>query len=129
MRTFVILFLFSCISQLGYAQTQDTTEVYTSLRVSKDSLRKKWRPVLRKNNGLFELSFYDKKGIIQETINYENAQLEVRKGPYLRYDNGKLIIKGNYEKGYKHGEWLVIREDGTNTKEFYKYGKNIAHIP
>ena len=112
-----------------YAQTQDTTEVYTSLYMKNDPLRAQWRPVFQQVGAVWQLSFYDKKGIIQETISYADKDLKVRQGLYLRYLQGKLVEKGNYDKGYKHGEWLYINESEKTNVVFYRYGKHIEEKP
>jgi hypothetical protein len=122
----LFLFLFS-FSTAIFAQ-QDTTEVYNSFIIGKDPKRAAWRPVLWKNANLWQLDFYDKKGVIQETISYESDKLEVRKGLYLSYQQGKIVEKGNYEKGYKHGWWTTLNLAGdTTSKQFYRYGKSIAN--
>lgn len=118
---FYILFIFWATSR-AFAQ-QDTTEVFTSIRINKDPLRAKWRPELHREGNFWQLSFFDKKGIIQECISYANANLDVREGPYTRYEQGKLIERGYYSKGHKHGEWIRIKPDGQQVKTYYRYGK------
>ncbi len=107
----------------AFAQ-QDTTLVYSSPMYTKDPIRAKWRPVVKRNGALFQVSFYDKKDVIREIINFEDKNLEVRKGPYASYGLEKQKDTGTYDKGHKNGEWLYYNQRGEKTRlENFVYGK------
>ena len=121
MKIFPFLFLFAVTTSCF---AQDTTLVYNSPMYVKDPVRSQWRPVVKRNGELFAVTFYDKKDVMQEVINFEDQKLEVRKGPYSRYSNSTLIEKGNYDKGHKHGTWEQYKVDGQKgVAETFAYGK------
>src|SRR5690606_28717754 len=100
------LILLLAIAKIGFAQ-QDTTLVYNSPMYTKDPVRSKWRPVVKRAGEFYQVTFYDRKNVMQEVISFEDKDLTVRKGPYLSYQKSKLKEKGNYDKGHKHGEWTT----------------------
>jgi len=118
-----MLILLLAIAKIGFAQ-QDTTLVYNSPMYTKDPVRSKWRPVIKKTGEFYQVAFYDRKDVLQETISFEDKDLTVRKGPYVGYRNGKVKEKGSYEKGHKHGEWIAYgtTEEVSRTENFV-YGK------
>lgn len=117
------LILLIAIAKIGFAQ-QDTTLVYNSPMYTKDPVRSKWRPVIRKDGEFYQVAFYDRKDVLQETISFEDKDLTVRKGPYVGYQNGKVKEKGAYSKGHKHGEWISYKSTGDVSKtENFAYGK------
>ncbi len=106
---FIIVFL-GCGS-LTFAQQadnykQDTTTLYQRAKgFSTDPIRSKWRQEVKKVGDLFVLNLYDKKDVLQERISFADKDLLERKGSYIRYQNGAISEEGNYDKGYKVGEW------------------------
>lgn len=108
----VLLFLaLFCGGGIAFAQQvdnyrQDTTTLYQRAKgFSNDPMRSKWRQEVKKNGELFVLNLYDKKDVLQETISFADKNLLERKGTYTFYQNGIVKEEGNYDKGYKVGEW------------------------
>jgi TonB family protein len=101
---FLLAFIFTSISCLAFAQ-QDTTVAFSNPGYNKDPLRSKLRKVIEKKDSLWQVSLYDKKDVLVEQISYADEKLEVRKGLYKFYENGELALQGNYDRGYKVGEW------------------------
>ena len=62
-------------------------------------------PSMVKEGDTWVLRLYDKKNVLQELIPFADKNLEERKGGYMLYQNGNLKAEGNYDKGYKVGEW------------------------
>lgn len=117
------LILLLAMAKIGFVQ-QDTTLVYNSPMYTKDPLRSKWRPVIKKTGVFYEVAFYDRKDVLQETISFEDKDLTIRKGPYTSYKNGKVKEKGEYEKGHKHGEWITYNATGESSEmKNFAYGK------
>jgi len=103
---------------------QDTTTVFSRPGYDRDPIRSKWRKVVEKKDSLWEVSFTGRKNVLQEKISYEDARLEVRKGPYAKYENGVLIIDGAYHSGYKTGKWSHYDAGGKPfTVYHYKWDK------
>lgn len=126
------LILLLAIAKISFAQNtdrnnsrQDTTLVYNSPMYTKDPVRSKWRPVIKREGDFYQVSFYDRKDVLQEIISFEDRELTVRKGPYTKFVKGKLKEKGNYDKGHKNGEWITYTTDGEEQQkiETYSYGK------
>ena len=85
---------------------QDTITLYQRVKgFSTDPMRSKWRQVLKKEGDLFVLNLYDKKDVLQERISFADKELLERKGAYAFFKKGTISEEGNYEKGYKMGEW------------------------
>lgn len=117
---------------------QDTTTLYQRAKgFSNDPIRSKWRQEVKKEGDIFVLNLYDKKDVLQEKISFADKNLLERKGAYVRYQNGMIKEEGNYDKGYKVGEWkryytnkqlfevsnyVWDKVDGSR-KLFYKDGK------
>ena len=102
---FILLFLF--IISSASAQ-QDTTTVFQSARgYYVDPVRAKFNKKVTQNDSLWIVSLYDKKEILQERVSFADKNLEIRKGPYLLNENGSVREQGNYNRGYKSGEWIV----------------------
>lgn len=118
----ILLCLLVC-SFAGYAQ-QDTTLVYTSF-FAKDPLRAKWIAEPSKNGDYYQVSFFDNKRVLQEVINFEDKNFSIRKGPYIRYKNGKEIEKGNFKAGHKDSVWKTYSYDGQ--KHFQTAENNYAY--
>lgn len=116
------LILFLAIAKIGFAQ-QDTTLIYNSPMYTKDPVRSKWRPVVKHVGEFYQVSFYDRKDVLQEIINFEDKNLSIRKGTYLSYQKGKPKEKGSYDKGHKNGEWTTYNSDG----EILKKTENFTH--
>lgn len=119
------LILLLAIAKIGFAQ-QDTTLVYSSSPLHmNDPIRSKWRAVVKSEGNFHQVSFYDKKNVLTETISFENEELTVRSGPYMSFENGKRKEIGSYSKGHKNGEWLTYNtsnEELSKAEHFY-YGK------
>jgi hypothetical protein len=100
-----------CCGSIACAQQvdnykQDTTTLYQRAKgFINDPIRSKWRQEVKKEGELFVLNLYDKKDVLQERISFFDKDLLERKGPYMLYQNGTLKEEGNYDKGYKNGEW------------------------
>jgi len=99
--TLVCSLIFSC----AFAQ-QDTTTVYQSPRgYFVDPIRANFKKKIIQNDSLWVVSLYDKKNVLQESISFEDKNLETRKGPYLLNENEIIKEQGVYNRGYKTGEW------------------------
>lgn len=120
------LILLVAIAKIGFAQ-QDTTLVYNSPMYTKDPVRSKWRPVVKRVDNLFQVTFYDKKDVIKEVISFEDKNLTIRKGPYSSYYGTSIGDTGSYDRGHKHGEWInygtVNGSREIRRIENYTYGK------
>jgi len=123
------LILLLAIAKIGFAQNaqQDTTLVYNSPMYTKDPIRSKWRPVIKRVGEFYQVSFYDKKDVLKEVISFEDKDLTIRKGPYASYYGPSIGDTGFYDKGHKHGEWInysiVNGEKKIRRIENYYYGK------
>jgi TonB family protein len=125
MKNLAFLFLLA-FTKTAFCQNakQDTTLVYNSPMYTKDPLRSKWTPTVKRVGDLYQVTFFDKKNTAQEVISFEDKDLQVRKGEYIRYNGDKPKEKGTYDKGYKHGGWLSYNIDGSIKKsEHFYYGK------
>ncbi len=130
MKKFAFILLLAG-TKIAFCQNakQDTTLVYSSPMYTKDPVRSKWIPVVKKTGEFYQVTFYDKKNVAQELISFEDSKLLVRKGEYIRYTAGKISEKGMYDKGYKNGEWLTYIKDGSLKKsENFYYGKLDGHF-
>lgn len=109
----IILFYVLLVSSVFTFAQQDTTTIFRSPRgYFNDPIRSNWdRKVERKGN-TWILSLYDRKKVLQERISFEDHNLEIRKGPYALYKNERVIEEGEYDKGYKYGEWKSYHENG-----------------
>jgi antitoxin component YwqK of YwqJK toxin-antitoxin module len=112
MKKIFYLLLFSCLAiQFVHAQQadnyrQDTTTLYQRTKgFHTDPIRSKWRQEVKQEGDSWVLRLYNKKGILQEEISFEDKDLEVRKGLYRLYENGSKREEGKYDKGYKVGMW------------------------
>ncbi|MFN0256097.1 energy transducer TonB [Pedobacter ureilyticus] len=121
------LILLLAITKIGFAQNsqQDTTLIYSSPMYTKDPVRSKWRPVIKRAGEFYQVSFFDRKDVLQEIISFEDRELTVRKGAYSSYQKGKLKEKGAYDKGHKNGEWITYQTDGETQRkvENFTHGK------
>ncbi|RYG21952.1 MAG: hypothetical protein EOO07_01280 [Chitinophagaceae bacterium] len=110
-RILLFFSLFIGIGSLAVAQQvdnyrQDTTTLYQRAKgFNNDPIRSKWRQDVKKEGGLFVLYLYDKKDSLRERISFADKNLLERMGPYVFYQNGTVREEGNYDKGYKNGEW------------------------
>lgn len=109
-RIFIFASLFWATSTVFAQQVdnyhQDTTTLYQRAKgFSQDPIRSKWRQEVKLEDSLYVLRLFDKKDVLQELISFVDKELLERKGKYERYKFGKLAEEGNYEKGYKVGEW------------------------
>lgn len=122
MKKFAFILLLAG-TKIAFCQNakQDTTLVYSSPMYTKDPVRSKWTPVVKKAGDHYQVTFYDKKNVAQELISFEDPKLLVRKGEYIRYTDGKIGEKGIYDKGHKNGEWLTYTKDGSlkKSENFY----------
>lgn len=120
------LILLLAIAKISFAQ-QDTTLIYNSPMYTKDPVRSKWRPVIKRAGEFYQVSFYDKKDVLKEVISFEDKELSVRKGPYSSFYGTSNGDTGTYDKGHKHGEWInygtVNGEKKIRRTENYHYGK------
>lgn len=110
-RVLLFFLVFFCGKSIAFAQQvdnyrQDTTTLYQRAKgFSNDPIRSKWRQEVKKEGDLFVLNLYDKKDVLQERISFVDKTLLERKGPYAFYQNGVIKEEGNYDKGYKVGQW------------------------
>lgn len=114
------------VPALSFAQParQDTTLVYARSGYEKDPVRSQFRKVIEKKDSTWVVSLLDRKDVLQEEVSYADEKLEVRKGRYARYENGKLIEKGYYDRGYKMGSWNTYYPNGqVSSNEYYHWGK------
>ena len=105
---FIALFSCGCIAFAQQVDNykQDTTTLYQRAKgFSNDPIRSKWRQEVKKEGDLFVLYLYNKKDVLQERISFADINLLERKGPYVLYVNGTIKEEGDYDKGYKNGEW------------------------
>lgn len=104
------LFLFISCLLIGTfaAAQQDTTLIYSNPGYNKDPLRSKWRREVAHKDSLWVVSLYDKKDELKESISYGDEKLSERKGPYAFYEDGKLRETGDFDKGYRYGEWKIF---------------------
>lgn len=141
-RLFFFLSIF-CSGSFAFAQQvdnyrQDTTTLYQRAKgFSTDPIRSKWRQEVKKEGDLFVLNLYNKKDVLQERISFADKHLLERKGAYILLQNGNVKEEGNYDKGYKVGEWKSYYADKQllekknyvwdklhgSRKMFYKDGK------
>lgn len=112
MSKLIFFFLaITCGGSVTYAQQvdnyrQDTTTMYQRAKgFSYDPIRSKWRQEVKKQGELFVLRLFDKKDVLQEVISFADKDLLERKGPYIFYKNSIIKEEGQYDKGYKIGEW------------------------
>lgn len=84
---------------------QDTTIVYSRSGFDKDPVRSKFKKTVTAKDGSWIVTLTNRKGVLQELITFADEKLEIRKGPYALYENGNLKQEGNYNRGYKVGEW------------------------
>lgn len=106
MKKNIIVIASLFISCLAVAQVrQDTMTIYANPGYNKDPMRSKWVSNVEQKGEFWVLSLTDKKGVLREQISFSDKKLEVRKGSYAFYENGVVKEEGNYEKGYKNGEW------------------------
>lgn len=141
-KALFFIFVFLGGGSLVFAQQvdnykQDTTTLYQRAKgFSTDPIRSKWRQEVKKVGDLFVLSLYDKKDVLQERISFADKDLLERKGSYLLYQNDTIKEEGNYEKGYKVGEWKryyankqlsettnYVWDKMSSRKLYYKNGK------
>lgn len=112
MKTIILFYTLLLSSAFTWAQ-QDTTTIFRNPRgYFNDPMRSNWDRKVERNGNEWALSLYDRKKVLQERITFEDAKLEVRKGAYVFYQNQKVKIEGQYDKGYKHGEWKYYDENG-----------------
>lgn len=106
----LIFFLIGAI--FAFAQ-QDTTTVFQSPRgYATDPIRSQWKKRVVREADVWVVSLFDKKNVLQEKVSFADEKLEVRKGSYHFYENGKLLTEGNYEQGYKVGQWNYYDPNG-----------------
>ncbi len=118
-----LLFVLLFCTLSAFAQ-QDTTTLYVKPGYAKDAIRSQWRQVVTQKDSLWILSLYDKKEVLQETIAFSDKKLEVRYGPYKFYIDGILKQEGNYNRGYKVGEWnRYFANTQVQEKANYAWGK------
>lgn len=103
----ILLLYFTLLTYACYAQParQDTTLAFSRPGYDKDPIRARLKKVVTRKDDLWEVALIDEKGVLFEKISYGDAQLTVRKGAYQRYERGKIVEEGDYDKGYKVGIW------------------------
>lgn len=122
MKTQLLFISFLLIGTLAFAQ-QDTTLIYANPGYNKDPLRANWRKEVAHKDSLWVVSMYNKKDELKERISYGDERLEIRKGPYAFYENGKLKESGDFDKGYKYGEWKTFfPNEQVHEKTNYAWG-------
>lgn len=122
------LMLLSFGSVFAQPARQDTTLVYNNPGYNKDPLRATLRKEVLRKDSIWQVNLYNKKQLV-ETISYADEKLEIRKGYYAFYTNGVLTEEGNFEKGYKHGNWKIFypTKQLAEQRKFY-YGKLLQLI-
>lgn len=101
----LILFFLVVTTSFAVAQ-QDTLTVFQWPRgYHVDPVRSGWDRKLNQQDGLWVLTLHGKRKELREKISFEDKNLEIRKGPYAYYENGNVQEEGEYDKGYKVGEW------------------------
>ena len=117
-----LMLIFSCTATFSQ---QDTTLVYARSGFEKDPIRSKFKRTVTQKDSLWIATLRDKKGTLQEKITFADEKLEVRKGPYALYENGNLKEEGNYDRGYKVGEWVYYNNANqkVSLKSNYVWGK------
>lgn len=116
-KRLILFILFLCLGAFTFAQQvdnyhQDTTTLYQRAKgFSQDPIRSKWRQEVKKVGDAWILNLYDKKNVLQERISFADKDLLERKGGYVLYQNGGVKEEGNYEKGYKVGEWRIYHKN------------------
>ncbi|RZK59935.1 MAG: hypothetical protein EOO91_03305 [Pedobacter sp.] len=125
MKKIILIIFLGFTTEFGYAQfRQDTTIVYANPGYNKDPMRSKWSSKVQQKGDFWEVGLYDKKDNLREKINFEDKKLEVRKGPYAFYENGKVKEEGQYDKGHKNGIWQRFYPNGQLFERLnYWYGK------
>ena len=107
MKKYYFILLFLIVISSAFAQ-QDTTTVFQSARgYYVDPVRAKFNKKVTQNDSLWIVSLYNKKNEQQESISFEDKNLEIRKGPYHLNENGNLKEQGFYNRGYKVNEWIT----------------------
>lgn len=101
---YILLLVFLFCGLAGIAQ-QDTTTIYARPGFEKDPMRSKFKKTITAKDGTWVVTLTNRKGGLQELITFADEKLEVRKGPYALYEEGNLRQEGNYNRGYKVGEW------------------------
>ena len=120
---FLVLFI---VPVLSFAQParQDTTIAYARAGYEKDPVRSQFRKVIEKKDSTWVVSLLGRKDVLQEEVSYADEKLEVRKGRYARYENGNIVEKGAYDRGYKMGSWNTYYPNGqVSSNEYYHWGK------
>jgi len=104
---------------------QDSTTIYQRTNgYYLDPVRSKWRKEIKQENENWTVSLYDKSDNLQETIPYSDKDLTERKGLYRSYADGKVTREGNYDKGYRIGEWKRYYPGGQlKENAMYDWGK------
>lgn len=122
MKKPVLFLMFLLASATLFAQ-QDTTLIYSNPGYNKDPLRSKWRKEIVHKDSLWVVMMYDKKDELKERISYGDEKLSERKGPYAFYEEGKLRETGDFDKGYRYGEWkLFFPGEQLHEKANYAWG-------
>lgn len=123
MKTLVLIMLLFTAS-FAVAQ-QDTTTIFQWPRgYHVDPVRSQWDRKISEQNGLWVLTLHGKRNELREKISFEDKNLEVRKGPYAFYENGNVLDEGEYDKGYKVGEWnYYYANKQLAEKVVYSWGK------
>lgn len=116
----IVFFLLCCFYASTVVGQQDTTIIYVRPGIERDPVRANLKKVVTKNDSLWQVSLYAKKNVLFEQVSFADEKLEVRKGSYLRYDNGILIEKSQYNRGYKVGSWIAYHLNG-NPKRVSHY--------
>ena len=82
-----------------------------------EKLSQKEMFVIRDHQSQFGISADDDRDyyFFDECLKLRDGQFE------LYYDNGNLLAKGTYEKGYRVGAWQYFYDDGSHWQRgFYK---------
>lgn len=118
----------------SFAQ-QDTTTIFQSPRgYFIDPIRAKFKKIVSHKDSLWTVSLYNRKKELQESINFEDKNLTIRKGPYLLNENGSIKEQGFYSRGYKVGEWITYYPNKQiKEKAHYRWdlltGKFVSYWP
>lgn len=107
-----LLLLCYCFLTFAAAAQQDTTTVYVRPGIERDPIRANLKKVVTKKENLWIVSLYTKRNLLFEQISFADEKLEVRQGPYARYENAVMVEKGQYNRGYRVGTWMTYHLNG-----------------
>lgn len=109
---FTALIFLTAITAFAQPARQDTTLVFSRPGYEKDPVRARLKKVVEKKDNFWVVSMMVRKNVPFESISYADEQLTIRQGPYALFENGKVVIEGHHDKGYKFGTWKSYDANG-----------------